>query len=153
MPVGQAAIRFDDIISGVKVRLNRFYNCGYAHFGAVQINGGRLNVIDNNLFVDCRKDCSVNIRRPGWWKNTMTTGYASKKIAAVKPAEEPWRSRYPYLVDILGWPCVNFISRNVAVRTPRTRRPPGENGNIILDKEPVRMPEGCDRLPAAMPCP
>ena len=147
VPVGQAAIRFDDIISGVKVRLNRFYNCGYAHFGAVQINGGRLNVVDNNLFVDCRKDCSVNIRRPEWWKKTMTTGYASAKIAAVKPTGEPWRSRYPYLVDILGWPCMNFISRNVAVRTPRTRRPPGENGNIVLSAEPTGMPVGYDALP------
>ena len=147
VPVGQAAVRFDDIISGVKVRLNRFYNCGYAHFGAVQINGGRLNVVDNNLFVDCRKDCSINIRRPEWWKRVMTTGYASKKIVAVKLTEEPWCSRYPYLVDILDWPCMNFISRNVTVRTPRTRRQPGENGNITLDDEPKCMPEGYDQLP------
>ena len=146
-PCGQAAVRFDDIISGVKVRLNRFYNCGYAHFGAVQINGGRLNVVDNNLFVGCRLDCSIGLRKADWWRKTMTEGYAAPKIAAVKPSEGVWRERYPYLSEILEWPCMNFLSRNVYVDTPRTRRPIGVNGSIVLDKEPVCLPEGFDPLP------
>ena len=135
VPCGQAAIRFDDIISGVKVRLNRFYNCGYAHFGAVQINGGRLNVVDGNVFVDCRLDCSINIRKPEWWQRTMTDGYCKPKIAAVKPAEGVWRERYPYLSKLLEWPCMNFVSRNVYVNTPRTCRQIGENGNVSSARE------------------
>ena len=119
VPCGQAAIRFDDVISGVKVRLNRFYNCGYAHFGAVQINGGRLNVVESNFFVDCRRDCSINIRKPEWWRRTMTEGYCKPKIEAVKPAEGVWRKRYPYLSRLLDWPCVNFVSRNVYANTPK----------------------------------
>jgi len=147
VPCGQAAVRFDDIISGVKVRLNRFYNCGYAHFGAVQINGGRLNVIDNNLFVNCRLDCSIGVRRPDWWKKTMTSGYAAPRIAAVKPDASPWRERYPYLSRLLEWPCMNFISRNVYVNTPRTCRVEGDNGNVTMPAEPASMPEGYDPLP------
>lgn len=135
VPTGQAAVRFDDIISGVKVRGNRFYNCGYAYFGAVQINGGRLNVVDGNLFVDCRLDCSINIRRPAWWQKTMTTGYCGPKIAAAKPSEPPWSERYPYLGKLLEWPCMNFVSRNIYVNTPRTCRPLGENGNIAMESE------------------
>ena len=145
-PCGQAAVRFDDVISGVKVRLNRFRNCGYGHFGAVQINGGRLNVVDNNLFVDCRRDCSINVRRPDWWHQTMTTGYGAPKIAAVKPGEGVWATRYPYLADLLEWPCMNFVSRNLYVNTPRTCRPLGETGNIALPAEPDTLPEGYDAL-------
>ena len=51
---GQASIRFDDRISGQLVYGNRFEDaCDGRHFGAVQINGGRRNVIDNNVFVGC----------------------------------------------------------------------------------------------------
>ena len=47
---GQAAIRFDDAICGNLVYGNRFENCAVGKFGGVQINGGRGNVIRNNLF-------------------------------------------------------------------------------------------------------
>ena len=148
-PCGQAAVRFDDVISGVKVRLNRFYNCGWAHFGAVQINGGRLNVVDNNLFVDCRLDCSINIRHPAWWRKTMTTGSCGLKIAAMNLIEPPWRERYPYMACLLEWPCMNFVSRNMYVNTPRTCRPAGENGNVTLPVEPLAVPVGYDALPSS----
>jgi hypothetical protein len=39
---------------------------------------------------------------------------------------------------------VNFLSHNIYVDTPRTRQPIGENGSIVLDKEPVSLPEGFD---------
>ena len=133
-PCGQAAVRFDDVISGVRVRRNRFYNCGYGHFGAVQINGGRLNVIDENLFVDCRRDCSVNTRRPDWWRQMMTEGYAAPKIRAVPTGESPWRERYPYMSRLLDWPCVNSFTRNVYINTPLTRSAPGENGNVVAPR-------------------
>ncbi|MBR2982443.1 MAG: right-handed parallel beta-helix repeat-containing protein [Kiritimatiellae bacterium] len=144
VPCGQAAVRFDDVISGVKVRLNKFYNCGYAHFGAVQINGGRLNVIDNNLFVNCRRDCSINVRSEAWWRHTMSEGYCKPKIAAVRPCEPPWNERYGYLTRLLEWPCMNFVSRNIYVNTPLTCRAEGENGNISMAAEPERLPEGYD---------
>ena len=133
-PCGQAAVRFDDVISGVRVRRNRFYNCGYGHFGAVQINGGRLNVIDENLFVDCRRDCSVNTRSPDWWRQTMTEGYAAPKIKAVPVGESPWRERYPYMSRLLDWPCVNSFTRNVYINTRPTRSAPGENGNVVAPR-------------------
>ena len=39
---------------------------------------------------------------------------------------------------------MNFLSHNIYVDTPRTRQPIGENGSIVLDKEPVSLPEGFD---------
>jgi hypothetical protein len=145
-PCGQAAVRFDDVISGVEVRLNRFYRCGIGHFGAVQINGGRLNVIDNNLFVDCRLDCSVNQRTAAWWERTMTEGYCAPKIRAMKVEQSPWRERYGYLAEILSWPCVNYISRNLYVNTQWTSRARGVNGNRSFPSEPETLPPGYDKL-------
>lgn len=139
--------RFDDVISGVKVRLNSFYNCGYKYFGAVQINGGRLNEVDNNLFVDCRQDVTINIRLPSWWKDSMTTGRYGKCIRDLKLSEEPYLSRYPYLKDIVSWPCVNFVARSILVRTPRSCRAIGENGGIELQDEPVSFPMGFEHIP------
>ena len=52
---GQAGIRLDDAISGVLIYGNIFYRAssGKAGFGGVQIHGGKDNIFDNNLFVDC----------------------------------------------------------------------------------------------------
>ena len=43
----------DDAISGTVV-YGVFYRCSAGLFGAVQIHGGKENVVDNNLFIDCR---------------------------------------------------------------------------------------------------
>lgn len=146
-PCGQCAVRFDDIISGVTVFGNRFYNSGRAHFGAVQINGGRLNRIDNNLFVDCARDVSIGDRAPAWWKKTMTEGYAKPKLDAVKFDRPPYSVRYPYLKDILSWPSVNYISRNVYVNVKRPTRLDGENGCRVYAELPHDLPKGIDPFP------
>ena len=74
----------------------------------------------------------------------QTTIQQGERAAAVKPSEGVWREWYSYLFEILDWPCVNFLSHNIYVDTPRTRQPIGENGSIVLDKEPVSLPEGFD---------
>mgnify|MGYP000293662063 CR=1 FL=1 len=51
---GQAGIRLDDFISAVHVYGNVFYRSAGGRFGGVQIHGGKDNVVDNNLFVDCK---------------------------------------------------------------------------------------------------
>jgi hypothetical protein len=54
MTAGQSAIRFDDVISGMLVYGNLFVRSANGHFGAIQINGGRDNIMDNNVFVNCK---------------------------------------------------------------------------------------------------
>jgi hypothetical protein len=51
---GQAAIRLDDVISGMEIYGNIFYRAANGHFGGIQINSGRDNVMDNNLFIDSK---------------------------------------------------------------------------------------------------
>jgi len=50
---GGAGVRLDDMISGVAVYGNLFERCGAVKFGGVQIHGGKENLIDGNVFLDC----------------------------------------------------------------------------------------------------
>jgi hypothetical protein len=52
---GQAGIRLDDAISGVVIYRNVFFRCGAGRlgFGAIQIHGGKDNIVDANLFANC----------------------------------------------------------------------------------------------------
>ena len=80
----------------------------------------------------------------------MTTGRYAKRVNALRLSEEPYRTRYPYLKDILAWPCMNFVSRSILVNTPQSCRAIGENGNISLPTEPNDVPEGYDPIPTAI---
>ena len=62
MTAGQSAIRFDDVISGLLVYSNIFVRSANGHFGAIQINSGRDNIFDNNLFLDCKTGISGGYR-------------------------------------------------------------------------------------------
>lgn len=50
---GAAGIRLDDMISDVVIHGNLFERCGAVIFGGVQIHGGKDNLVDGNLFLDC----------------------------------------------------------------------------------------------------
>jgi hypothetical protein len=52
---GQAGIRLDDAICGTRIYGNVFERCsaGKLGFGGVQIHGGKDNVVENNLFIEC----------------------------------------------------------------------------------------------------
>jgi hypothetical protein len=72
---GSAAIRFDDMISGEQVFGNLFERCGNLRFGAVQIHGGKDNIIDNNVFYKCNAAVSFEP-----WGDRYTTAYNSAEI-------------------------------------------------------------------------
>lgn len=57
---GTAGIRLDDMISGVTIFGNIFERCGAIKFGAVQIHGGKDNLVENNLFFDCSAAVSIS---------------------------------------------------------------------------------------------
>ena len=68
---GQAGVRLDDNISGVYIASNVFINASKGDFGAINVNGGRANVIEDNVFIDCRskRDAAITIGRncSPWW--------------------------------------------------------------------------------------
>ncbi|MFZ2657268.1 MAG: right-handed parallel beta-helix repeat-containing protein [Victivallales bacterium] len=109
---GQAAIRFDDAISGMQVYSNIFIRSANGDFGAVQINSGRDNIIDNNIFADCRKGVSGGWRAGNVVWNTIREGRAPMNFHS----DELYLSRYP----AIGWMTAdngrNHVWRNLFYR-------------------------------------
>jgi len=109
---GQAAIRLDDAISGIQLYGNLFIRCANGNFGAVQMNSGRDNVIDNNLFVDCRQGISG-----GWNRgNSVWELLRDGKPPANFYFSDLYLSRYPQLVGLLEEPGINHVWRNLFYR-------------------------------------
>jgi parallel beta-helix repeat protein len=106
---GQAAIRFDDAISGMLVYGNVFYRCANGNFGAIQMNGGRDNLIDNNIFMDCKQGISG-----GWYPgNAVWTSLRKGQKPGGFYQNELYLSRYPKIATMLNSPGVNHLWRNV----------------------------------------
>jgi len=106
---GQAAIRFDDAISGMLVYGNVFYRCANGNFGAIQMNSGRDNLIDNNVFVDCKQGISG-----GWYRsNNVWTSLREGQRPAGFYQNELYLSRYPQIATMLDDPGINHLWRNV----------------------------------------
>lgn len=106
---GQAAIRFDDAISGMQVYGNVFYRCGKGNFGAIQMNGGRDNLIDNNLFIECKLGIS------GGWRpnNSIWIGLRRGKNFTDFYQNRLYLSRYPKIATMLDSTATNHLWRNV----------------------------------------
>ena len=118
---GQAGIRLDDMISDVLMYGNVFYRSSGGHFGAIQIHGGKDNVADNNLFVDCKYAFSFS----AWGQKTWESRLAGEGIRAaishggVDITQPPHATRYPDLARLKENPDRNFIWRNLAVNCGR----------------------------------
>lgn len=111
---GCVGVYLDDMLCGTTVYGNIFYKVTRA----VLIGGGRDNIVENNIFIDCSPAIHVDARALGWAsyhvETTMKNG-----LFAMPYRESPWRERYPTLVNILedepAAPKGNIIRRNVCV--------------------------------------
>lgn len=123
---GQGGIRFDDLISGMIVHGNVFLRASRG-FGGVQMNCGRDNIIDNNLFLDCEAAVSGSY---GAWNDHWKTAKANPP-----PPDfifnDLYRARYPELNRLFEAPFLNHTWRNAIIR---------------CGKEITRMPETFDRV-------
>lgn len=122
--VGTMGLYFDDQISGTTVFGNVFRNVPIGVF----VNGGRDNVVANNLFVDV----PMSVRLSAWGLhpigvgNFATHGYGTlMNPHSMGPPEvaynEPPYTRYHHLADILEdepcWPKYNRVSDNLLYRS------------------------------------
>ena len=127
---GQAGIRFDDRICGQIVYGNRFDNASDGvHFGGVQINGGRWNVIDNNVFTLCGIGVSITeYTRKDWirsFKNKNSVKMTEENVNIYKP---PYTLRYPGIENLPE----TLVQSNLFTR------------NIFVGAGPlVKTPEEC----------
>ena len=116
-----AAIRLDDVISGMIIYGNIFYRCGDSAgqkgggFGALQYNSGRDNVADNNVFIECPK-----VQTGGFNLNNLLWEEARKKGTATS---EVYLSRYPDLKHVFDPSGFNHLWRNVYWSCPLLIKP------------------------------
>jgi len=114
------AVYLDDAASGARV----YGNVSWKVARAVMVGGGRDNIVENNLFVDCPVAIHVDARGIGWARRhiDIQTGdwQMMKKLQAVNWREPPYSTRYPELARILDdepyFPKGTVIARNVAWR-------------------------------------
>jgi len=139
---GQGGIRLDDMISSTLLYGNVFYRCSGGHFGAIQIHGGKDNIADNNLFVDCKFAISFSPWGQKLYESRVTSDGVRKAIAmgGVDIAQPPHSTRYPDLARMAEGADRNFLWRNLAVRCGRfTARDRGVNellDNHVLADDP-----------------
>jgi hypothetical protein len=109
---GQAAVRFDDAISGMLVYGNLFVRSSNGNFGAVQMNSGRDNIMDNNIFIDNARGVSGGWNRNNHvWRmlreNPEQAGFFTNDL---------YLERYPEIAGMLEDPAVNHVWRNLFIR-------------------------------------
>ncbi len=111
----EPAIYVDDQGSGIKMVGNLIERC---HWGFL-IGGGRENVIERNVLIDCDLAMQCDARGLGWaakGKQTMLNN-----LNAVPYQSPIWRSSYPALANILNEdpmaPRGNRIIRNLLIRS------------------------------------
>ncbi len=115
-PCGQAGVRLDDAISGVVVYGNVFYRCSGGGFGGVQIHGGKDNMVENNVFVNCKNAVSFSAWGPERWKSFLAgQGMQQTLHQTVAIDKPPYSTRYPALARLAEDEGVNGVWRNLVV--------------------------------------
>ncbi len=117
---GAAGVRFDDVISGHYVVGNVFENCGGGLFGAVQINGGKDNTIDGNVFYNCQAAASCTVwSEEGWEKNFNNDGH-KKRLEDVGWPNAIYMEKYPELREPHASSiCRNYLTNNIVVNAKK----------------------------------
>lgn len=134
---GRAGIRLDDAISGNLVFGNVFRNCSGGNFGAVQFHGGKENMVQNNLFVDCSAGISFTSWGYDHWIN-----YTKRSLGFFERNRELYVSRYPELKALNENLNTNTIERNVFIQCDKLSLRQPETAlfkeNVILSDYPGR---------------
>ena len=117
---GSCAVYFDDGSGGQTVFGNVFYQAAGGHFGAVFVHGGHDNIVENNIFVDCKLAFSqAPWSDEHWLKELDSEPWQRKLRQEVDITRPPYRDRYPGLegfLDFAGEPRFNHARRNVVVQ-------------------------------------
>ena len=119
--MGSMAVYLDDCASGTTVFGNVFYKTSRAAF----IGGGRDNVVENNIFVECTPAVWIDGRgldgSPVW--HGMVYDTMKERLEAMNWQEPPYGERYPELAELEAYyardggvpPEGNAVVRNIAV--------------------------------------
>ena len=132
MMAGVAGVRFDDMISGMQVYGNVFQHCG-GMFGAVQINGGKDNCIEDNLFLNCAMALSTNAWDDGHWQEDFHSQSMQQRIHELNDIDSPrYRDRWPEINHMSENINYNILRNNLLVNTPVVIRSSDAGQQAIL---------------------
>ena len=119
MAHGSCAVYFDDGSGGQTVFGNVFYKAAGGQFGAVFIHGGHDNLIDNNIFVNCKKAIGGVPWAEKMWKEWLDGAlWQNKLLEEVDIRKAPYLDRYPALQGFMASDKqlrLNQARRNLAV--------------------------------------
>ena len=113
---GVMAVYLDDWASGFTVTGNLFYRAGRA----TMIGGGRDNIVENNIYVECSPSLHVDARGLGWASYYFdgTTKELFTEMDDMKYNQPPYSTRYPGLLHMEdstpAVPKYNTIARNIS---------------------------------------
>lgn len=135
--VNTMGVYLDDCDCGDSIIGNVFYRAGRA----MMIGGGRDNVFQNNLVVDCPIGLHFDSRGMTWkqWNNSTDKSWCLlEKAQQLHYTQPPWSTKYPRLAAIMNEeprePLGNSIRRNVFVNC--TKQVCDFDGNVkkLVDK-------------------
>jgi hypothetical protein len=118
--LGVASVYLDDGHCGNIVYGNIFYRAckpGYGKFGAVFIHGGRYNLIENNIFLECEQAYNETPWDQERWKKTWTEEYRERLFGnEIDVRKPPYSEKYPWLINILEDTRPNILKRNIVYK-------------------------------------
>lgn len=144
---GAAGVRFDDMISGQVVYGNIFKNVGALNFGAVQIHGGKDNVVENNVFYNCNAGVSFSPWSQESWDRQLESDGVKAQLHEQVDIDSPlFISHYPELKE---GPHSNvnrnWIRNNLAVGCPvMFLRESGQN--VLKNNSALFMGESAENV-------
>jgi len=125
---GSCAIYFDDGDGGQTVFGNVFYKAAGGNFGAVFIHGGHDNIVDNNIFIECKRALGHSPWDDKRWNNYVAADLWQKRLLEeVDITKPPYTDRYPGLKGFMtpaasGRPRMNYASRNAFIACDSTHK-------------------------------
>jgi len=140
--VGQAGIRLDDAISDTLIYGNIFQRTGGGNFGGVQIHGGKDNIVDNNIFIECPAAVSFSSWGDKRWIEKLDgpDTVMAKALKDIDITKEPYNSKYPNLARLREGADSNRIWRNIVWKcdafTARGRNNHEMVDNLIVSADP-----------------
>jgi hypothetical protein len=129
---GQSGIRLDDMISSVLMYGNVFLRSSGGHFGGIQIHGGKDNIVDNNLMIDCKYALSFSPWGEKRWLENLDKNFGTRsKANGFDPDNEIYRSKYSDYAELKQNADRNFILRNAAIGCSSFAR--NNRRNVLLE--------------------
>ena len=113
---GQAGIRLDDMISSVWMYGNVFFRSSGGHFGGIQIHGGKDNIVDGNLMIDCKYAVSFSPWGEKRWLEQLDGYFGTQSRRwGFDPDSDIFKTKYPDYAELKVNADRNFITRNAAI--------------------------------------